>query len=31
MKAIDLVGQLTDDIMEQIEAVLDNKPEQPEI
>jgi hypothetical protein len=30
MKAIDLVGQLTDDIMEQIEAVLDNKPEQPE-
>lgn len=26
MKAIDLVGQLTDDVMEKIEAVLDNKP-----
>jgi aryl-alcohol dehydrogenase-like predicted oxidoreductase len=30
MKAMDLVGQLTDDVMEQVEAVLDNKPEQPE-
>ncbi|MBK8902120.1 MAG: aldo/keto reductase [Anaerolineaceae bacterium] len=27
MKALDLVPQLTDDVMEKIEAVLDNKPE----
>ncbi len=28
MKAVDLVDQLTDDVMEKIEAILDNKPEQ---
>ena len=27
MKALDLVPQLTDDVMEKIEAVLDNKPQ----
>jgi hypothetical protein len=30
MKAMDIVEQLTDDVMEKIEAVLDNKPELPE-
>jgi aryl-alcohol dehydrogenase-like predicted oxidoreductase len=27
MKALDLVPQLTDDVMEKIEAVLNNKPQ----
>jgi aryl-alcohol dehydrogenase-like predicted oxidoreductase len=27
MKALDVVPQLTDDVIEKIEAVLDNKPE----
>lgn len=30
LKAMDLVDQLTDDVMDKIEAVLDNKPAQPE-
>ncbi len=29
MKAIDVVEQLTPDVMERIEAILDNKPDQP--
>jgi hypothetical protein len=31
MKAMDVVEQLTDDVMAKIEGVLDNKPEQPGI
>ena len=27
IKAVDLVAQLTDDVMERIEEILDNKPE----
>jgi aryl-alcohol dehydrogenase-like predicted oxidoreductase len=30
MKAIDKVDFLTDDVMERIEEILDNKPDQPE-
>lgn len=30
LKAIELVDQLTDDVMEKIEDILDNKPEHPE-
>jgi voltage-dependent potassium channel beta subunit len=30
MKAIDVVSQLTDDLMEKIEVILDNKPAAPE-
>jgi voltage-dependent potassium channel beta subunit len=30
MGAIDVVGQLTDDVIEQIESLLGNKPKQPE-
>jgi aryl-alcohol dehydrogenase-like predicted oxidoreductase len=29
MNAIDVANQLTDDVMEKVEAILDNKPEQP--
>jgi hypothetical protein len=28
---MELVDQLTDDVMEKVEAVLDNKPEMPEM
>jgi voltage-dependent potassium channel beta subunit len=30
MHALDVTNQLTDDVMEKIEAILDNKPKQPE-
>jgi voltage-dependent potassium channel beta subunit len=30
MQSLEVAGQLTDDVMEKIEAILDNKPEQPE-
>ena len=30
MKAIDVVHQLTDDVMEKIEIILDNKPALPQ-
>lgn len=30
MKAIDIVAQLTDDVMEKIESILDNKPTAPQ-
>ncbi len=30
MKAIDIVAQLTDDVMEKIESILDNKPAAPQ-
>jgi voltage-dependent potassium channel beta subunit len=31
LKAMELVDQLTDEVMEKVEAVLDNKPEMPEM